>query len=480
MADMGRIMWAVMMVTLAAGVQGSHGANQGNGQAPLLVLTTLNTNPDPAAGPLGSALSVLDVERGHLHVFPFLTMEGGPVTGQAMHTALTPDNRKVYVTMGGNRTLPLRMVVIDLTWRDRIPSPRVIKSLEMVPSGTPGNEANGASCHPGMPGIRQEGHGMRITADGRFLTVSELQNDRVHILDTATDRFVGPPMVHRDLVAPHGLYPNPAGTLAAAPQYWFDQNGVSVWNIEPENGALSYHSTVRLEHEELRGAYLHTVRWLDDQRFFTNATQERHQGDGSSEQAVWLVDLEQGTTRAVLDADDILEGVSDVELANGKLYVAEGNVAQLLAGEQAPGYLSVWSLEDPSAPTFLRRLSAGEGLPETFSNAHGLAASADGRHLFVESFSSNFLIEVDTNDDSVARVFSGADKLNGTHVSTALTPIQLPAAAINAASSSTASSSRGFSGNLGVPASIPCSLSAALTVAGSPLDRMNRRIGSCL
>lgn len=394
------------------GILGSAGRDA---DIPPLVLTTLNTNPDPAAGPLGSALSVLDVERGCLHVFPLSTIQGGPVAGQAMHTSLTPDGRKVYVTMGGNADLSLRMVVIELEWRDRVPIPRVVKSLEMVPEGTPGNEANGASCHPGGPGIRQEGHGTRITVDGRFLTVSELQNDRIRTLDTRTDRFVGPPSVHADLFAPHGLYPNRAGTLAAAPQYWFDHNGVSLWNIDPETGALSYHSTVQLEHDGLRGAYLHTVRWLDNQRFFTNATQERHQGDGSSEQAVWLVDIARGTTRAVLDGGDILEGVSDVELANGKLYVAEGNVAQLLAGKEAPGHLSVWSLEDPEAPTFVKRLSPHDGLPASFSNAHGLAASADGGRIFVESFSSNFLIEVDTADDSVVRRFTGADGLVATH-----------------------------------------------------------------
>ena len=385
------------------------------GGPPALLLTSLNTNADTSAGPLGSALYVVDVETGALSLFPFSQIEGGPVLGQPMHTAFTPDKRKVYVTIGGNAELSLRVVVVELDWSGTRLGARVVKTLEMVEAGTIGNEANGASCHPGGPGIRQEGHGTRVTKDGHFFTVSELQNDRIRVLDTRTDTFIGTPSTHKSLYAPHGLYPNNSGTLAAAPQYWFDRAGISLWCMDKTSGALTYHSTVELEHNGLRGAYLHTIRWLDETRFFTNATQERGQGDGSSEQAVWLVDLSTGKTCAVLDAKDILEGVSDVVIANGKLYVAEGNVAQLLAGDEAPGHLSIWNIKDPWRPVFVKRLSAEKGLPDDFSNAHGVAESHDGRVVFVESFSSNYLIQIDTETDTAVRIFDGSDGLDFTH-----------------------------------------------------------------
>jgi len=332
-----------------------------------------------------------------------------------MHTALTPDHKKVYVTMGGNDELTMRLVVIGLTWRNRVPSARVVKTLDMVPAGKRGNEANGASCHPGGPGIRQEGHGTQITRDGRYLTMSELQNDRVRVLDTRTDTFVGEASEHPSLFAPHGLYPNPEATIAAAPQYWFDYAGVSLWRMDEVTGALSYHSTITLAQGGLRGAYLHTARWLDDHRFFACATQERQQGDGRSTQAVWLVDVRTKESVPVLGEEDLLEGVSDTVIANGKLYVAEGNVAQLLAGEPAPGHLSVWDIKDPQKPRFHKRLSAGKGLPQGFANAHGLAESADGGTVFLESFSSNYLVHIDTSDDTVKRVFQGADGLDFSH-----------------------------------------------------------------
>lgn len=384
---------------------------------PPIVLTSMNINPDTEVGPNGSALYIVDVERGDLFVFPFSSIEGGPVVGQGMHTALTPDREKLYVTIGGNLELPLRVVVIELDWDERVPTPRVVKTLELVEEGTPGNPANGAACHPGGQGVRQEGHGTRITDDGRFLLLSELQNDRVRVLDIGTDTFVSEPTTHEGLFAPHGLYPNPAGTVAAVPAYWFDRNDVMLFDVDPETGGLTYARTIYLVDEVrgLRGSYLHSVRWLDDTRFYVDATQERDQGDGQSEQSVWFVDLGDDSVRAVLSALDLLEGVSDLAIANGKLYAAEGNVAQLLAGEEAPGHVSVWDITDPSAPSFVTRLSAGSGLPDDFDNAHSLGTTAAGEVVFVESFSSDYLIEIETDGDTVVRVFSESEGLDVPH-----------------------------------------------------------------
>jgi hypothetical protein len=49
-------------------------------------------------GPNGSALYDIDVERGDLVVFPFLSIDGGPVVGQDMQTAFTPGRKKLYLT----------------------------------------------------------------------------------------------------------------------------------------------------------------------------------------------------------------------------------------------------------------------------------------------------------------------------------------------------------------------------------------------
>lgn len=384
-------------------------------EAPRSLLASMNINPDTTVGPNGSALYLLDIETDALHIFPYSTMEGGPLNGQGMHTTLSKDRKKVYVTMGGNDVFSLRLAVIELNWKDQVPSPKIVKVLEMVDAGVPGNPANGAACHPGGPGIRQEGHGTRITDDGRFLTLSELQNDRIRVLDTQNDEFVGEPTEHESLFAPHGLYPNPSGTMAASPSYWFDHYKISIWNMDPETGALSFLDTIALDNGEVRGSYQHTVRWLDDNTFFANATQERHQGDGKSEQSVWYVNVPNDLALPILREKEIMEGVSDLAILKDKLYVAEGNVAQFLAGEPTPGHVSVWDISTPTAPVLLKRFSAGDGFPEDFSNAHSLGAVENGSSVYVESFSSDYLIEINGDQLKVEKIFGSEDGLDVPH-----------------------------------------------------------------
>ena len=225
--------------------------------------------------------------------------------------------------------------------------------------------------------------------------------------------------VHRCRVsvpeARRGIHGQGTTTLAATPLYWFDHNAISLWSLDAKTGALAHASTVPLQDGELQGSYQHTVRWLDDHRFFTNVTQERDQGNGRSEQSVWLVDTRDRTSRAVLRADSILEGGSGLAIVGDKLYVAEGNAAQFLAGEEMPGHMSVWDIKSPEAPRFLTRLSAGKGLPKDFSNAHSLGVTAQGGAVFVESFSTSYLVQLDSQTNIVTPIFGSAGGLDTPH-----------------------------------------------------------------
>lgn len=383
--------------------------------APRTVLTSMNINPDAGADPEASALYVVNPETGDLGIFPFSTMRGGPVEGQGMHTALSNDRETVFCTLGGNKDLDLRLVTIDLHWQNGQPHPEVIGSQALVAAGTRGNESNGASCHPGEPGIRQEGHGSRITEDGRFLLFSEMQNDRIRVYDIATGEFTGSPISHPTLYAPHGLYPNPSGTFAATPQYWFDHHTVGIWALDSLTGAPSFAFAIQMADSNGTGAYQHTVRWLDDVRFFVTVTQEAEQGDGSSHQGIWMGDLTTRSGQPILGEGDILEGVSDCGIAGSKLYVAEGNVAKFLAGKPTPGHLSIWDITLPTSPKLIRRFSAGDGFPSDFSNAHSIGIPVDGSSVFVESFSSHYLIQVDPAADTIVRTFGREDGLDTPH-----------------------------------------------------------------
>lgn len=379
---------------------------------PDTVLVSLNVQPNDDQGEQGRALYVLDVEAQKLHFFPFTTIEGGPIPGQPMHSLLTQDRKTAVVSMGGSPTLPLRFVVVGLDWKDGVPSAKVEQVLEMVPAGTRGNSANGSD------GTKQEGHGPRITADGRYITMAELQYDRVRVYDTETRDWVGDPIVHQTIQAPHGLYLNPASTQAAIPQYNTDLNEVSIWDFDKVSGETTFNRSIPMI-DGFEGSILHTIYWLDDNRFLTNATQEDGQGNNRSRQSVWLVDTRDDSVDAILGPDDLLQGVSDVTVANGKLYVAEGNNNKFLIDknpQDAPGYLSIWDItQDVKNPTLIRRMAAGDGLPDGFANAHSLEATEDGKWVFLEAYSTSNSIQIDAKTDRVVRAYGPADGLDMSH-----------------------------------------------------------------
>ena len=390
-------------------------ADKASTEVPHSILTTLNTNPDPSLAPNGTSLNILDTQTNELFKFPLQSISGGPINGQPMHSAVQENGKKVYITMGGNQKLPTRIAVITLNWLNGKPLPSLSKTIELLPAGTLGNEANGASCHPGEPGIRQEGHGPQITKDGQYLLFSELQNNQVVAINTTTDTISSSTPSSETTFAPHGLYPNPSGTRAVSPHYWLDENKVSIWKINQTNGELSFEENIELKRKDFEGSYLHTARWLDDDKFITNATQDPEQGNHKSQRSVWLVDTQSKQSTPILNGDDLLEGASDAIIANNKLYVAEGNIAKFLSGQDAPSNLSIWNLSNPLRPTFVKRLSPGTGLPDNFSNAHSLAKTKDDKQIYLESFSSNYLIKINTKSDEVVATFDAENGLIATH-----------------------------------------------------------------
>lgn len=220
------------------------------------------------------------------------------------------------------------------------------------------DRALNVSAHRGITICAQWGYGSGVATP--VPARSGRPGRRLRVLDTQTNQFVGSPTTHASLLTPHGLFPNPSGTLAMSTQYAFELDEVSIWNLDGTTGVISFDKTVTLADGPVFGAYTHNAVWLDDTRFYTNCTQELTQGSGTFQRSVWLVDAVAGTATAVLDNTDLLEGVSDQVIANGKLYVAE-----------------------PVEAIPRRRPRAGaRGGPPPKLSAHGLPVDPDGPHHF--------------------------------------------------------------------------------------------------
>jgi len=380
---------------------------------PETVLTSVNMNANDEQGSQGRSLIVTDIEKNIMWNFPFASMRNlsddkQATMGQPMHTALHPNKQRVYISMGGTNELPLRLLAIDLNWSNGKPTPVIKDSFSLVPKGN----LNGT-------GEKQEAHGLRLTKNGGLLLFSELNNSRVRVFNTHTNTFVGKPTSHETIKTPHGVWPNPNETLAAIPQYEFDGNKMSIWNLDTD-GHLSFNKSISLLQGDKGGAYTHTVVWLDNFRFYTSATQEKHQGTiGLSEQSVWMVDVRTDQATMVIAAANthspttgLLEGVSDIVVANKKLYACEGNVEE----KDSLGFISVWDISDTQIkPTFLKRFSAGHGLPSSFKNCHGLVVTKNENWVIAQSFATNHMIRINARQDLVEKIWDGLYGLDMPH-----------------------------------------------------------------
>jgi hypothetical protein len=370
----------------------------------VFVLTNLAADDLGPLGPFGRSLIVMDLDSIRHWVFPFTFMAGGPSLGQSMHAAISPDRRNVYVTMGGDATLPLRLLMIRLDWFGGVPTPTVTKTLNLLSAGSQGTNP-------------VQAHGLTVSPDGLLLFMSELlayPDARLRVVDTRTDDFVVPSggafgdPGDMSLDMPHGFFANPSMSMGMSTQYTFDKDKVTVWNIEndasdPNFGQLTHAVTVTLDTGggSPRGAYTHTGAWINDTEFYVCASQETTQGTlVGAEAGVWHVDV--SNIAAPISTQIIgeggggaLEGVSDIVIASGSLFLAEGNFEKT----DPPGHISIWDISGKiggttTAPVLIRRLSAGAGLPTNFREAHGLSKTPDGKFVLIESFRSNYVFMV--------------------------------------------------------------------------------------
>lgn len=202
-------------------------------------------------------------------------------------------------------------------------------------------------------------------------------------------------------------------TRAVSTQYQLQGHQVSLWKLDAKTGAMQFDRAVALVDQKTRCAFTHTAVWINEHQFYTGCTQESNQGVAeSAERSVWLVDAAKGTAQVVLNASQLLEGVSDTVISQNKLYVAEGNVAK---DGVPPGHVSVWNISNRAKPVFLKRLSADKGLPSSFGDTHELAVTPDGRYVFAQSYRSGHLAKIDTQSDQMSKVWSAAEGMSMPH-----------------------------------------------------------------
>lgn len=386
---------------------------------PVQLLAGLNIAADDESGLESRALFLINPDTEEVWNFPLTTIDGGAVLGQGMHVAITPDRQQIFFTMGGNEELPLRLETFNINWQDGQPSLNQVSDKALIPANTENVFGWGSD----EPSAMQEGHGLNIDPTGKYAMWSNLNNHTVQTLRLADNELLTDPIADETVYTPHGLFSNPSGTMAVTPNYAYGNQTATVWTLE--EGIPSFASTVKMENDQVKGAWPHMAEWINDEQFLLPAGHETIDAPINTYQAgLWLCSVNEDTCQSLMnetteDAPEagVIKGVSDLvwksnEDGTIRVYVGEGNFLQQdIKGGPVPGYISIWNVDPVSGQPaqFVKRLSAGDGLPEDFRDVHGMCRTST--HGYIMSFASNYMLELDLDKDEISNIYNREDDL---------------------------------------------------------------------
>lgn len=393
--------------------------------------------PMPATGPLmigtdmgRPVLYLVDLASDRLLTLD-LTQDPQWPGGTPLHTLLTPDGTKAYLSIIGTDEVPLMILALrigEIDWDGGSADVRIAKVIHVQEPGVPPSMRVPTETDPSQPVTdlwrpgNHQLHGPTVQPNGKFVYFAQWTDNKIRVIDVEKDDLAAVDPVQHGMrtLQNHGVFINPSGTKAIGTGYYFDLDFVTVYDVDGESGDLRPREVVWLtvdEREKSYAAMTHFVDWLDDRWAITGSQQTGPTSltPGGFEvvgPSVWLVDAVEGTGHMIIGPTDTPEGAgiykaaSDIMVVGDRLYVAEEDSMD----ESVDGsFISVWDLADRRDPKFLGRLSPGNGLPEKWHLSHEFYHAPGGRYLYVQDWHGAHLIKIDPSTDTVVRVWSKED-----------------------------------------------------------------------
>ena len=383
------------------------------------VLYLINTNTD----------DMITVELGDDPKWP---------GGAPLHSLVTPDGSKVYLTLMSSDTDPLSIVAIslsDIDWQRNTVSAKITNVMTIEESGSKPSMLVPEETDPRQPIVasmwipeNHQLHGPTILPNERFVYTTQWTDNKIRVIDTTTDKLasVDPIQFGTFTRQIHGIFSNSIGTIGLGTGYYFDMNYLTVYDINQRTGDLVLTGLIPLtvdEDKKTYGAFTHFVSWIDD-RYAITGTQQlgptslTPKGFDVVEPAIFLLDTQTLTSKMIIGLDSfandgIIQPSSDIAVVGNKLYVAEEDTMDDAIDEK--GYLSIWDITDIHSPTLIKRLGPGNGLPDNFGVGHGLYVTPDEQFIYLQDWASAHLIKLDTKTDRVLKIFDSSDGFNMPH-----------------------------------------------------------------
>lgn len=350
--------------------------------------------------------------------------------GDPLHTILTRDGRKAYLSVMSSETAPLTILTLNIgkvDWDRRKADVDIVKVIRVDEPGSQPSMLIPEQTDPRQPvtplwkPTNHQLHGPTMQPNGKFVYFTQWTDNKIRVIDTSTDALAASdPVRHGTFTRQlHGVYLNPSGTKAIGPGYYYDINYVTVYTVDKPSGALKLHQVIPLTGSEANkeyAAFTHYAVWLDNRYAMTAAqqlgpTSLTPKGFKIIGPSVWLLDTARGQAQMVIgpgkspnDTMGIYKPASGIIVIGHKLYIGEEDSMdeEVNANE---GYVSVWDITDRTAPKFLKRLKPGNELPQGFQLAHEFHSTPDGKYLYVQDWSASYLVKIETATDKVVKVY---------------------------------------------------------------------------
>ena len=394
-----------------------------------------------SAAPAASPNFMIGTDMGHTDLYLFnmdtdqrikVDLSKDPMWpgGGALHTIITPDGSKAYLSVMSSDKDPatfLALSIDKLDWKAGTADVKITKVMRAAEPGEKPSFLIPTQTDPNQPVTalwttsvnNQQLHGPTTHPNGKFVYFTQWTDNKIRVIDVDKDELaaVDPIQYGTRTRQIHGVFFNPSGDLAMATGYFYDINEVTLYKVDEKTGNLTIDKVIPLtisEKDKTYAAFTHFVWWLDDRYAITSSQQTGNTsltptGWKVIGPSVWLIDAVEGKGKMIIGpaktADDagIYKAASDVVVVGKKLYVGEEDSMDATVDQ---GAVSIWDISDPSSPKFIKRLMAGKELPEDFKMAHEIYASMDGRHVYAQSWASGHLVKIDGNTDEVIDVAS--------------------------------------------------------------------------
>lgn len=353
------------------------------------------------------------------------------------HTLITPDEKSLYVTVNGSLQMANAIVALDVNsvdWETGEADLTVANSFKtaeageatVYPEGLFPVDENSQPIQAWPAQAWNQVHGPSIQPMSNIVQFSQWSNDRLFFINDDTKELVedfDPLVIDNVTQQVHGLFYNSSNNIALSPSYYWDGYGIHMYDINPDN-TVNYEDTITVSSDEGNGAFFHYVTWIDNRYAYTASMQYGEtsltpEGVDIVGPSIWLLDTQEKTAERVVATADtandtgVFRNPSDLIVVGNKLYVAEEDSLDATFGDD--GYIAVYDISDKDNPEFIKRLKPGEDLPADFKIAHGLSPSADGSSVYAASYLSEYVIKIDTETDTVTKVYGSEDGLTTPH-----------------------------------------------------------------